>query len=396
MTLSPLAAIPRKQIAAEVIHVAENIDNLDPVIETSEVQKMINDHNTAVRAGTTSISRSFKIKKNVLFTAYLISPIDTAKLFSLINLPPAIAESGVVILANTILITLGTCPAPVLDKIGGMGHKQTWQITSMGVYDLKIWAARVVPIPSNSAIHTDNSVGTIVVLAHLKNARTVDANRIKNWQPINTEHQYVFETEIGERAQLSIDREGDKEGDDESQLQDRNPKKRHLDTGQPQMERDVYPRLAQGSSQHQRGPGYVNEENRRSGAGGHGGNYRGGNQNRGRGGGGGGSGSGNNGGRFPPHAGARGGRGGGGGNRSGGGNRGRARGGYKSLDDVGGSGSGRYGGQNGGGYQNSQLPNYDDGPSHGGEAYNAAFPALGGGGRDHNGNNGSGGLPYGK
>lgn len=395
MILSPSAPTPRKQITAEVIQVAEIMMNLDPVIETAEIQRMINNHNLAVRAGTTTHLRRLEIKKSVVFTGYLVSPADTVKLLSLINLPSGIPESGVAFHGNNILITPRSPPAHILDKIGGIGHKQTWQVTGTACYESKIWAVRVAPIPSSAPYHTDNSL-PIIVLAHLKSVKPTDANRIQNWQPVPQEKQYVFQTEVGEKKQLCIEPEGDGEIESD-QYAVKSLKRRFAAVEESQQDRDPYSRSMQAPSQ--RSHGYGNEENRRTGAGGgHSGNYRGNSQNRGRGGGGGGGGGPGTGGgqhRYPPRGG-RGGGGGGGGNRGGGGgNRGRGRGGYKSLDDVGGSGGGRYGGgQGGGGYQ---QPNYDDGPAHGGESYNTAFPALGGGGRDFNSGMGSsGGLPYGK
>lgn len=366
------------------------------MIETAEVQQMINNHNQAVRAGTTTHKHCLEIKSTVVFTGYLVSPADTTKLLSLINIPSGISESGVAFQGNSILITPRAPPAFILDKVGGMGHKQTWQVTGTACYESKIWAARVTPIPSNAPYHTDNSL-PIIVLAHLKTAKPIDANRIQNWHPVPQEKQYVFQTEVGEMKHLCIQREGELEN--ESDQYASKPLKRPLEgADESQQDRDPYSRSLQAPSQHPRTHGYGNEENRRTGAGGgHSGNYRGNSQNRGRGRGGDSGGPGSGGGqhRYPPRGG-RGGGGGGGGNRGGGGgNRGRGRGGYKSLDDVGGSGGGRYGGGQGG--SGHQQPNYDDGPVHGGDSYNTAFPALGGGGRDFSGGTStSGGLPYGK
>lgn len=375
---------------------AEIATNLDPVIETAEVQRMVNNHNLAVRAGTTTHTHRLELKQSVVFTGYLISPADTVKLLSLINLPSGILESAVAFHGNSMLITSRTPPNFILEKVGGIGHKQTWQVTGMACYESKIWAARVAPIPPNAPYHTDNPM-PIIVLAHLKTVKPVEANRIQNWQPVPQEKQYVFQSEVGEKKQLCVQREGEVETESD-QYATRSFKRPLEGADESQHDRDPHSRSIQAPSQHQRNHGHGNEENRRTGAGGgHSGNYRGNSQNRGRGGGGGGGGGGPGSGggqhRYPP----RGGRGGGGGgNRGGGGgNRGRGRGGYKSLDDVGGSGGGRYGGgQGGGGYQ---QPNYDDGPVQSGESYNTAFPALGGGGRDFSGGtSASGSLPYGK
>lgn len=391
MLLSPTAPTPRKPITAEVIQVAERATTLDPVTETAEVQRMINAHNAALPPRGVGSSDRMEIKRTVFYTAYLVAPNDTAKLTTLIHLPSNMSGNDVKFLANNIMITARPCPPTILNRIGGNGHMQTWKITGTAVYESRVWVARVAPVPANSAVHTDHQV-PMVVLGHLKNTRSFEALRIQNWQPVRPEEEFVFQTVVGERVQLRIEREIEGESEYEALFAHPNPKRRQPD--EPRYEADNY-RPSQ--SQSQRG-NYSNDENRRSGQGNISGNYRSGNLSRGRGGG---SGPGV---RHPQHASGRGGRGGvgggggGGGGRGGGGNRGRGRGGYKSLDDVG-NGGGRYGGQ-GSMYQNSQQPNYDDGPSYSagnGDTFNASYPPLGGGsGRDNN-NNGAGeGLPHGK
>ncbi|KAF6219341.1 hypothetical protein HO133_005166 [Letharia lupina] len=344
--LSPAAQTPRKPIVAEVIQVADQVKTLDPVVETSEVQRMINNHNSQNKAG-----RNLEIKRTVFYTGYLIAPMDTAKLLTLVKPHPNMPETDVKFLANNILITFGPAQSPLLNKVGGIGFKQTWQVTGFASLDSKVWAARVSPVPPISIFHTDNHV-PFVLLAHHKTARPGDANRIQNWQPVSADKQYVFQTTVGEKVQLRVEPETEGESEYDSLLDRRYLKRRHSPPPGPQQI-------------HRNGHG--NDENRRL----NGGNgNRGGTQNRGRGGGGGRSGGNNN---------NRGGRGGVPGRGGGGHNRGRGggqRGAYKSLDDVG-SGGGRYNAQRG-------EPNYDDYVP-GGDNYNAAFPALGGGG-----------LPYGK
>lgn len=308
---------------------------------------MINIHNTQNKAG-----RHLEIKRTVFYTGYLIAPMDVAKLLTLVKPHPNMPETDVKFLANNILITFGPAQSAILSKVGGIGYKQTWQVTGFASLDSKIWAARVSPVPPISVYHTDNHV-PFVLLAHHRTARPGDANRIQNWQPVSADKQYVFQTTVGEKVQLRVEPETEGESEYDSLFERRNLKRRHSPPPGP--------------LQTIRG-GNGNDESRRH----NGGNgNRGGNQNRGRGGGGGGRGGGNN------HN--RGGRGGGPGRGGGGNNRGRGggqRGAYKSLDDVGSTG-GRYNAQRG-------EPNYDD-YVQSGESYNAAFPALGGGG-----------LPYGK
>lgn len=384
--LSPTAPTPRKPITAEVIQVADAVTTLDPIIETAEVQRMINNHNSAVRSRASSHAHRYEIKRTVFYTGYLISPVDTARLLTLVNLPSGMPESEVKFLANSILITPRPCEPSILEQVGGIGYKQTWQVTGMAVYESKIWAARVAPVPPNSAFHTDNPV-PIVVLALLKGARPVDAGRIQNWQPVSADKQFVFQSVVGEKVQLRVEREVEGEGEYESLFVHKNLKRRH-DQDVAQSDRGIHRFVPPGPYR----SGYNNDENRRpSGNAG----YRGGrDQSRGRGG----NASGGGQHRYPPHNDKRGGRGGGnggGGGRGGGGgnNRGRNRGGYKSLDDV--QNNGRSGGQSNG-YQ-SFKPNYDDGPSGpGSQGYDTAFPASGDGGYTQPGGVGAGGLPYGK
>ena len=354
---------PRKSITADVIQVAEIATTLDPVVETAEVQRMVNSYNLSLN---TSRSSRLQIKRTIFYTGYLISPTDTAKLLGLISIPPTMPESEIKFLANNILITPRPCSPSIVEKVGGLGSKQSWQITGTAVWESKIWAARVEPIPPKATYHTDNPV-PIIVLALLKGARPIDAGRIHNWQPLSPEKQHVFQTVVGEKVQLRVEEEVEGEGEYESLFANKNPKRRHGQEDNGNAEPDRTGWVPPTGPQNQRG-GFAHDENRRGGGGGQNSGYRGGNPSRGRGGG-------PSGPRHPPYPG-RGGRGG----PRGGGGRGRGRGGYKSLDDMG--GNHRYGQGGNGAYQNAQ-PSYDDGPGqggNGGEGYNAAFPPLGAGG----------------
>ena len=351
---------PRKSISTEVIQVFDRATTLDPVVEIAEIQRIINGHNVSLYSGSHAPhNRPWEIKRNVFYTGYLISPTDTERLLSLFELPQQLRESQFIFLANNIYITPRTCPDLILNKIGGIGHKQSWRVTGLGIYDnKKVWAVRLEPVPTNSAIHTENSP-PFVILAHQKGSRLADACRIQNWQPISPEKIFTFETVVGEKAQLRIEpitETGPQPGN-----QNGFNHKRRLE----HEEGEVNDRYR--NNQHQQGPPRYNhnDENRRFGGGGQNGNYRGGNQNRGRGGGGG-----QGRGGYPPY-GNRGGRGGnrGGGGGGGGGGRGRGRGGYKSLDDMNGN---RHG-------QSRQHDAPSNGFASGKGGYDAAFPPMGAG-----------------
>ncbi|KAL8732140.1 MAG: hypothetical protein Q9166_002887 [cf. Caloplaca sp. 2 TL-2023] len=357
---------PRKPITADIIQVSDSVTTLDPISETAEVQRMINGHNTAIHNGSRTLSAPLEIKRTVFFTGYLISSIDTTRLLTLVKLPSGMSVSEVKFLANNIIITPRPCAQWILDKVGGIGRKQTWQVTGIANYESRIWAARVTPVPGNAPYHTDNPF-PIVVLAVVKGARPADANRIQNWQPIPSDKQYIFQTEVGEKVHLRVEAEANAD-EYESVFHNRNFKRQRDHQDGTILERDSH-RPARS--------GYHNDENRRPN--GVNGGFRGGNQNRGRGG--------TNAGHHNRNA-----RGGRGHNNRTNNNRGRSgRGGYKSLDDV----------QNNSRY--AYQPNYDDGPGQiftaGSDGYNSSFPALGGGVGNHNNGaqgDGDGGLPYGK
>ncbi|KAL8874064.1 MAG: hypothetical protein Q9174_000569 [Haloplaca sp. 1 TL-2023] len=364
---------PRKSIVAEVIQVADSVTTLDPVVETVEVQRMINAHNATLNKGSHSALSPLEIKRTVFFTGYLLSPVDTTRLLGLVKLPVGMPPGEVKFLANNIIITPRPCPPSILDRIGGIGRKQTWQVTGMANYESRIWAARVTPIPPGTPYHTDNPF-PIVVLAVVKGSRPQEANRIQKWQPVSTDKQFIFQTEVGEKVQLRVENETDGEGDYEGPFHNRNFRRQREQYDGAGFERDGYRFI--GSHRDDR----HHDGNRR--ANGSNVGYRGGNQNRGRG---------VNHGPAPYH------------NRPGrsnrgatnrGNNRGRGggRGGYKSLDDV--QGSSRYANQG-----SSYQPNYGDGPGPDGGGYDSSFPPLGGGVGSYNSgtqSNGEGGLPYGK
>lgn len=296
----------RGPITTEVVQVADASTLLDPVTEAAEVQQMINVHNDAIRNGQRG--RPLQIKKTVFYTGYLINNTDTQKLLTLAQLPANMPDTELKFLANNILITPRPCQQSILDKVGGMGSKTTWEVTGTGVFENSIWAAAVRPVPESKKYYTENPV-PIVVLALRKGARPIDAGKIQNWQPVPLEKQYVFESTVGEKVLLRIEEEDPEEGQYESLFPSKAAKRKHAPDGDSNNKRDSG--SGYGSSPTGGRGGY--QQNYGNGRGGRG-NYRGGN--------------------------TRGGRGGN--NRGGGGRGGRGRGGhnYRSLDDVGEKGNG--------------------------------------------------------
>jgi HAD domain family 1 in Swiss Army Knife RNA repair proteins len=327
------APVRRDNIACEVVPVAGESKTLDPVTEAAEVQRIINSHNIAMQSKT-NLARPnhLQIKRTVFLTGYMINAADTEKLQDLIHLiPPTGPDTDLKYLATNILITPRPATDAILAKVGGMGAKGVWQVNGVGCYQNTIWAVRCAPIPPSASYYTEDS-GPIIVLAHRRGARPADAGRITQWQTVPTAQQLVFETTVGEKAQLRVEKEVEGENEFDS-LFARPPnfgvnKRKHDD----------------GNDHRNRGPNQHDGRNTR---------HRGGARDRGGAAGGA---------RYPQRdrrdrdsGGGRGGRG----NDRGGAGRSKGRGGYKSLDDVGGSGYGGH--RHDDGHRGRPPPDYDAG-----------------------------------
>lgn len=307
------ANTPRSPILAEVIPVADMSTNLDPVVEIAEIQHMINQHNEAVVNKTKGFRGDrLMIKKTVFFTGYMINPTDTKRLLSLASIPPGTSDTELKYHANNIMICPRPCPPSILEKVGGMGSKMKWAVTGTACHENSIWAACLRPVPDTARFHTDNP-SPLVVLALRKGAKPIDAAKIKNWQPIPPDKTLIFETTVGEKVLLRIEREDLNEDAYESLFPNKSAKRKHPGGDSPARYTE---RGDRGGFHGSRGANHNNNNHTGRGRGGFN-NYRGGGGYRG------GSKGGNRGhSRGGNPRGGRGGRGGG------------ARH-YHSLDDVG-------------------------------------------------------------
>ncbi|RFU26200.1 hypothetical protein B7463_g10132, partial [Scytalidium lignicola] len=246
-----IGGIPtRGPITAEVVQVADSATLLDPIVEVAEVQRLINDHNTQVSKG--GRGQRFRIKKTVFYTGYLIGNDDTQKLLTLAQLPKNMPDSEMKFLANNVLITPRPCPKSILDKVGGMGSKTTWEVTGTAIFENKIWAASVKPVPETKKYYTENPV-PIVVLALRKGAKPIDAGKIQNWQPVPAERAFIFETIVGEKVQLRIEEEDLQENEYESLFPNKSYKRKHAQEEVLHMQRQPSGSHGQGQPQNGRG-----------------------------------------------------------------------------------------------------------------------------------------------
>ena len=214
---------PRKPINCDVIQVTEITQYLDPTTEVAIIQRLVNEHNKIVSSpqSGTNLNKTksphgrLRIKRNAIYTAYLLSPQDSTRLLTLItpSLPTGLIDSGEIkLLASSILISprpIDQVPASILSKAGGIGKKVLWQVTGTGVLEGRVWAARLAPIGlrNGETIHTQDGGTPVCVLACRKGGRPADANRINEWTPVDEGRGFVFESVVGEKVILHLDRE---------------------------------------------------------------------------------------------------------------------------------------------------------------------------------------------
>jgi HAD domain family 1 in Swiss Army Knife RNA repair proteins len=199
----------RKPITTEVIQVADLGAYLDPTTECAAVQRIIDRHNIAITSNEPNLTRSpsprMQIKKNFVYFGYLINATDSARLLTLANIqPPTLIDTGEIrLMASSILISPRPAPRSLLNQVGGFGKKVTWQVTGTAVFEGRIWAARLAPVPETEKYYTPDQ-NPFVVLALRKGAAPIEARRIQNWQPVPPEKAFIFETVVGDKVFLEI------------------------------------------------------------------------------------------------------------------------------------------------------------------------------------------------
>jgi hypothetical protein len=197
----------RGPINGEVIQVADMVTYLDPVVEVAEVEHIVNDHNASLSKRRRGLrGERLTIRKTVFYTGYMINNADTQRLLTLAQIPQNLPETELKFHANNIMICPRPCPPSILEKIGGIGNKMTWEVTGTACFENTIWAVCVKPVPATAKFHTGDPV-PLVVLALRKGARHVDAGKIQKWQPVTPDKAVRFETTVAEKILLRIEGE---------------------------------------------------------------------------------------------------------------------------------------------------------------------------------------------
>lgn len=201
-----ISANPRapgeKPLVAEVIQVAKIAKSLDPVVELTIMQRVVDEHNAVLEQRSRSGFAPLKIKKNVFYTGYLLSTSTTSYLLSHL---PLVSEPGMRFLANNILITPRPANQQTLSRVGGIGIKVDFDVLDWGNWENKVWAARVRPSNHDVPIYTESSTPVIVLALRGWDAKPADAQKITHWQPFPEDRVLRISTIVGEKLLLRIE-----------------------------------------------------------------------------------------------------------------------------------------------------------------------------------------------
>jgi hypothetical protein len=223
----------RAHLKVEVIQVAEVARCLDPTVELTQIQTMVQEHNTVQRLTHGHRFSPLRIKKTVFYTGYLLNSATSAHVLNALEIPAMLAkDNDVKLLANNVMITPRPASKSVLAKTGPLGRKVEFEVVGVAHWENKVWAALVKPVDESVRIYTGmsparhpSSSGTtltildnpepIVVLAVRRGAKPIDAGRIdkSHWKP--PARPVRFSTVVGERLLLRIE-EDNNEGEWES------------------------------------------------------------------------------------------------------------------------------------------------------------------------------------
>jgi hypothetical protein len=89
------------------------------------------------------------------YPGYLLSSTETTTLLNALEIPKMVAsEPDVKLLGNSVLITPRPAPHHIIQKVGGLGTKVEFEVTGLGHWDNRVWAARVKSTDPSAKIYT--------------------------------------------------------------------------------------------------------------------------------------------------------------------------------------------------------------------------------------------------
>lgn len=197
------------QISADVIEVAGENAFLDPVTEVAEVQRMINSHNMSFMDPELNRTRSrykaLDIGRHLVYSGYLIPHDQSVQMVNRLLDPAPLPSNDLKYMASNILIATRPVAAGIRGKVGGIDKKVTWRVTHTGVFDNRVWAARLEPLPPTEDCFIDRGLQPLTVLAFRKGSNPADAQKIRNWRRVSPDKAMLINTFVGERVFLRIE-----------------------------------------------------------------------------------------------------------------------------------------------------------------------------------------------
>lgn len=106
------------------------------------------------------------------------------------------------------MITPRRANQQILHKVGGLGNQVEWEVIGTGCWQDRVWAALVRPVDNRVKYYTDNPK-PVIVLAHRRGAKPLEANLIRKWQDVEEgpTGRLRFITKVDERMLLKIESE---------------------------------------------------------------------------------------------------------------------------------------------------------------------------------------------
>ena len=239
---------PPRTFQSKVVKVPQVEGSLDPAAEAAEVQRMINEHNAAIVAGTAGeAAYPMTLTKIVLLVFFSIHPSDYKHLLGL--LPPGVkppAQSN-----GRIVVATGAIPNDEIAELGGVGKDTLFRATEIGSIDGDITAIRVQPVDGTFRFRPRATTKyPTVVLSLRRDLRPTAVKDIKNWVSLPIDKQLEFRATLREQYRLDIqgplaDTNG--RATRENDAPDRGPsaqKDHHRRSSDAREPRESYPRHA--------------------------------------------------------------------------------------------------------------------------------------------------------
>jgi hypothetical protein len=196
---------PPRKFQSNVVKVPPAESSLDPGAEAAQVQRMINEHNAAIVAGTADeAAYPMTLTKIVYMVFFSIKPSDYKHLLGL--LPPGVKSQAQY--SGRIVVATSSIRDDEMAELGGVGNDTLFRATEIGSIDGDITAIRVQQI--DASVKVRPRVGgkyPTVILSMRRDLRPTAIKDIKNWTSLPVDKQLQFRATLREHYRLNIQRQ---------------------------------------------------------------------------------------------------------------------------------------------------------------------------------------------